>query len=122
MLIPEQLLPRRVWTTQSISKLLNPRSTEAVLKTTERSIQASLIRFEPLTDQSLADEHERQPKRLVLDQLIDIARKKRKLILFAQLLKVDNEIEFLTLNDARGGRRWIWLDEKKILLLSCEMR
>lgn len=113
MLIPEHLLPRLVWTTQSISKLLNPQVTESSLKATERSIQASLIQFEPLTDQSLADEHERRPKHLVLDQLIDVARKKRKLILFAQLLQIDTETEFLALNDARGGRRWIRLDQKK---------
>ena len=54
-------------------------------------------------------------KRLVVDQLIDTARKKRKLILFAQSLPVDNNVEFLVLNDARGGRRWIRLDERKIL-------
>ena len=59
------------------------------------------------------DEHGRSAKRLVVDQLIDTARKKRKLILFAQSLPIDNNVEFLVLNDARGGRRWIRLDEKK---------
>ena len=52
-------------------------------------------------------------KRHVLDQHINTARKKRKLILFAQSLHIENNVEFLALNDARGGRRWIRLDENK---------
>ena len=102
-----------VWTTQSIAEHFNPAVNEAALKATERSIQTSPIRFQPLTEQFLADEHERPPKRLVLNQLLDLARKKRKLILFAQLLQIDTENEFLALNDARGGRRWIRLDQNK---------
>jgi len=109
----EQSSTQIVWTTQSIAEHLYTNVTKAVVKAIERSIQGSSIRFEPLTDQSLADEHERQPKRLVLDQLLDSARKKRKLILFAQVLRIDNETDFLALNDARGGRRWIRLDTKK---------
>ena len=115
MLALKQLSTGVVWTTQSIAEHSNPALTEAVLKATERSIQASPIRFESLTEQLLADEHERPPKRLVLDQLLDNARKKRKLILFAQLLQIDTKTEFLALNDARGGRRWIRLSETKNL-------
>ncbi len=113
MLALEKLSTTVVWTTQGIAERFNPAVNEAVLKSTERSIQASPIRFESLTEQSLADEHERPRKRMVLDQLLDTARKKRKLILFAQLLQIDDETEFLALNDARGGRRWIRLDETK---------
>ena len=109
----EQFSAAVVWTTQSIAEHFNPAVNEATLKATERSIQASPFRFEPLTEQLLADEHERPPKRSVLNQLLDNARKKRKLILFAQLLQIDTKTEFLALNDARGGRRWIRLDENK---------
>jgi sulfate adenylyltransferase subunit 2 len=113
MLSLEKLSTAIVWTTQSMAKHFNPVVQKAGLKAAERSIQASSIRFDPLTEQLLTDEHRRHPKRLVLDQLLDTARKKRKLILFAQLLHIDSETEFLALNDARGGRRWIRLDEKK---------
>ena len=109
----EGLPNETVWTTRRILEHLNPVTTDATLKATERAIQASPIRFEPLADGALVDEHGRSAKRLVLDQLVDTARKKRKLILFAQSLPIDNNVEFLVFNDARGGRRWIRLDEKK---------
>jgi sulfate adenylyltransferase subunit 2 len=109
----EKLSKKTVWTTQRIAEYLHSDLTDALQKATERAIQVSPIRFDPLSDQSLTDEHGRAPKRLVIDQLLDVARKKRKLIVFAQVLKIDNETDFLALNDARGGRRWIRLDEKK---------
>ena len=109
----EGLPNETVWTTRRILEYLNLVTTDATLKATERAIQASPIRFEPLADEALVDEHGRSAKRLVVDQLIDTARKKRKLILFAQSLPIENKIEFLALNDARGGRRWIRLDKKK---------
>ena len=109
-----EVLPKQtVWTTRRMLGFLGVDITDATLKATERSIQTSSIRFEPLTDKVLVDEHGRSAKRFVLDQLIDTARKKRKLILFAQSLPIDNNVEFLVLNDARGGRRWIRLDKKK---------
>ena len=100
-----------VHTTHSIAKTLYADLTEANLKATERAIQTSSIRFEPLIDESLVDEHGRPAKHLVLDQLMATARKKRKLILFSQLLETNEDSDFLVLNDARGGRRWIRLSE-----------
>ena len=100
-----------VHTTHSIAKTLYSELTEANLKAAERAIQTSSIRFEPLIDTSLVDEHGRPAKRLVLDQLMATVRKKRKLILFSQLLETNEEPGFLVLNDARGGRRWIRLSE-----------
>ena len=100
-----------VHTTHSIAKTLYSELTEANLKAAERAIQTSSIRFEPLIDTSLVDEHGRPAKRLVLDQLMATVRKKRKLILFSQLLQTNEELGFLVLNDARGGRRWVRLSE-----------
>jgi hypothetical protein len=53
----EALEIRRVWITQSIAERLHNEPTEAHLKATERAIQASSIRFEPLTEATLHDEH-----------------------------------------------------------------
>ena len=100
-----------VHTTHSIAKTLYSELTEANLKAAERAIQTSSIRFEPLIVTSIVDEHGRPAKRLVLDQLMATVRKKRKLILFSQLLETNEEPGFLVLNDARGGRRWIRLSE-----------
>jgi sulfate adenylyltransferase subunit 2 len=110
-LVSDMLQTQTVWTSQSIAELMFSRTTEANLKATERAIQVSSIRFEPLSDALLIDEHARPAKRLVLDQLLATARKKRKLILFAQMLETDEGLQFLVLNDARGGRRWIRLSE-----------
>jgi sulfate adenylyltransferase subunit 2 len=98
------------WTTHTIAELLYSEPSEADIKATERAIQGSSIRFEPLNETALVDEHARPAKRLVLDQLMATARKKRKLILFTQMLETDDGLRFLALNDARGGRRWIRLD------------
>ena len=109
--LPVKLLRGQViWTSQTIAELMYSQITEANLKATERAIQASSIRFEPLTETALVDEHARPAKRLVLIQLMATARKKRKLIFFAKLLDTDDGLRFLTLNDARGGRRWIRLN------------
>ena len=108
--IEKRLQGGTVWTTHSVAELLFGEINEANLKATDRAIHSSSIRFEPLTETALVDEHARPAKRLVLDQLIANARKKRKLILFAQLLDTHAGIRFLALNDARGGRRWIRLD------------
>ena len=106
---PNQLQEQLVWTTRAITELFYAEITEAKLKATERAIQASVIFFDPLMDSTLVDEHARPAKQLVLDQLMATARKKRKLVLFAQLLDTKDGLRFLVLNDARGARRWIRL-------------
>ena len=63
-----EVLPNQmVWTTRRMLRFLGIDITDATLKATERSIQASSIRFEPLNDKVLVDEHGRSAKRLVLD-------------------------------------------------------
>ena len=106
-------LGTQVQTLTELSTILHGRSDQASLKSTKRLVNVSSIGFAYLTKLSLTDENGREPKRLVLDQLLNTARKKRRLILFAQLLRIDNNTEFLALNDARGGRRWIRLNETK---------
>lgn len=82
---------------------------QAALKKTERAINNSFLRFDPLDITLLKDEHDRPAKKLVIEHLMALSRKKRKLILFAQYLQVDSEQKFLALNDARSGRRWVRL-------------
>ena len=119
-LTTEMLQSDVVWTTLSITKHLYSGVTEANLKATERAIQSSPVRFEPLTDELLVDEHERPAKRLVCDQLMAKARKKRNLILFAQILEAYDNHRFLTLNDARGGRRWVHLNPNDDLVTALD--
>ena len=99
-----------VLTVRGIAEALFEKHDAAALKGAEREINKSLLRFDSLNESSLLDEHDRPAKRLVLRQLVDFARKKRKLIMFAQMLSPDKKNHFLAFNDARGGRRWVRLD------------
>ena len=92
-----------------ISKAIHGEMSEAALKATERAVIKSVLHFHPLNDRTLVDEHQRPAKQLVLNQLIYEARKKRKLVLFAQMLETNIGNSFLALNDARSRRRWIRL-------------
>ncbi len=100
----------QIFTTYSIAELLHGKPTAANLKATERAIQLSAICFKPLSETSLIDEHNRRAKCLVINHVVATARRKRKLILFAQLLTTEDNQKFFVLNDARKGRRWFYLD------------
>ena len=107
---PKVLKSQHIWTVKTIAKLLYKEPTIASLKATERAIQASSINFTTLNEFLITDEHLRPAKRLVLEQLIEFSRKKRKLILFVQDLTIEDGQKFLALNDARGGRKWLRLN------------
>ena len=102
-----------VLTVRIISEALYKKHDPNSLKAAEREINKSQLKFGLLDACSLVDEKERSAKRLVLKQLLDTARRKRKLVLFAQLLSTGDSGSFLALNDARGGRRWIYLERRK---------
>ncbi|MDB3895687.1 sulfate adenylyltransferase subunit CysD [Alphaproteobacteria bacterium] len=59
----------------------------------------------------LKDEHGRPAKQLVTTSIVNEARKKRHLILFAELIEIE-DCPFLCYHDARGSRRWIKLENK----------
>ena len=117
---PKILNSKHIWTVKTIAKLLYKEPTKANLKATERAIQASNINFSTLNEFMITDEHSRPAKRLVLEQLIEFSRKKRKLILFVQDLKIEDGKRFLALNDARGERRWIRLNPDFKIINSLE--
>lgn len=98
-----------VLTVRVIAEALRKIPSEAASKAAERAINQSVLRCSAIDASSLVDEHERPAKRLVLEQLLTSARRKRKLVLFAQIIMPDCNGQFLVLNDARGGRRWVRL-------------
>jgi sulfate adenylyltransferase subunit 2 len=112
-----------VLTVKVIAEALYQKCDAAAIKAAERQINKSPLRFNPLKETSLLDEHGRLAKRLVLGQLLDFARKKRKLILFTHILSSDTKSNFLVCNDARGGRRWvrIYLNEDPINALQAAL-
>lgn len=99
-----------VLTIRVIAETLNRKYDSATIKVAEREINKSPIKFVPLNSSCLIDEHDRPAKSLVLKQLLSSARRRRKLVLFAQIFSLDKEVHILAFNDARGGRRWVRLD------------
>jgi sulfate adenylyltransferase subunit 2 len=65
-----------------------------------------------MTSSLLRDEFDRPLNTLVLNKQLEVARSKRKLILFAQLHTLANGETFLHTNSAKGGRHWISVKKK----------
>ena len=99
--------------TRDLSEILWQADDAAALKKTERWVVEEGLDFDLLSEENLADEHERAAKKLVTKQLVERARKKRQSVLFAALHTADG-IHYLVANDGRNGRRWISLGNSRI--------
>lgn len=85
--------------------------TQADLKKTERELSKQGL-LHPLVEiGDLKDEHSRPAKQLIVNSILEQARKKRHLIVFSRLIKIQDH-QFLFYHDARGSRRWIRLENK----------
>ena len=82
-------------------------------RTAERRLRELQIVPEPVDAESLRDAAGRVPNRLILDWLLDEARSKRRLVLFAQLHTLPTGHACLTANDARGANFWVPLATDK---------
>ena len=76
-------------------------------RTAERRLRELQIVPEPVDAESLRDASGRVPNRLILDWLLDEARGKRRLVLFAQLHTLPTGHACLAANDARGANFWV---------------
>jgi len=83
--------------------------TEADLKKMEREMSKHGLLHPLIETKGLIDEHSRPAKQLVVNSILDQARKKRHLIVFSQLIKI-RDCTFLFYHDARGSRRWMRLE------------
>ena len=106
--------PLKVWTTRTISEALWSSDDAATIKKTERWLLDNGLAFETLDDQSICDEHERPAKRTVVRQVCETARKKRHALLTITLHTIDSDSTALFANDARNGRRWIFIEPNTI--------
>ncbi|MBD9599170.1 sulfate adenylyltransferase subunit CysD [Pseudomonas sp. PDM10] len=96
-----------VWDTQLAFLHLNQLNQADTKRTAERRLHELELLPPELTAQNLSDESGRQPTPSVLASDMEKARTKRKLVLFAQLLRTSNGADFLHANDARGARYWL---------------
>ncbi|MDC1076137.1 sulfate adenylyltransferase subunit CysD [Litorivicinus sp.] len=85
----------------------------ADLKKTERELSKHGLLHPLIETSALTDEHGRPAKQLIIDSVLDEARKKRHLALFLTLVEIE-DTPFLFYHDARGSRRWIRLKNKSV--------
>ena len=104
-----------VWDNTKITKLLKNKNTPANLKSIDRLIKKSSLFFNFLNKNNLIDEHERQAKKIVLQNSVNKALKERKRILFISLLDKNPNLITIIVNDTRKKRFWIFEENKKDL-------
>jgi len=97
----------RVWTTELAFQHLSGRLGSESKRTAERRLHSLGILPDELGAQGLVDELGRPAIALVTNWVIDRARSKRRLVLFAQLASLPSGRPCLHANDARGGRYWV---------------
>ena len=76
-------------------------------RTAERRLQELSILPNALSPDTLRDEQGRAPNRVLLDWLLNEARGKRRLVLFAQLHTLPTGTSCLVAQDARGANFWV---------------
>lgn len=103
------LYKNKIWNTRSISIQLYNSDSPSKLKKTEVWLEKQGLNFNSLNELNVLDEQKREPKKYVIEKIIDVARKKRKSVLFAALYKV-NDSYVLFANDGRKGRRWFFFE------------
>jgi sulfate adenylyltransferase subunit 2 len=101
----------QVWDTELAFRHLLGLSKGETKRTAERRLHKLAILPAELSAQTLEDENGRKPIAAVLEQDLLSARRKRKLVLFAQLHALPGGRECLHANDARGARYWIPIDQ-----------
>ena len=82
----------------------------ANIKKTERWLINKKLNFNLFELSSLKDEHNRPIRKLVANKILDDAVKKKYLILFVGIFKINNS-NYIFANDRRKGRRWMLIKE-----------
>lgn len=101
----------RVWDTEQAFRWLQASGDAETKRTAERRLHELGILPEVLDVESVADEHGRPPRHMVLAWDVERARTRRMLVLFAQLRELPGGKPCLHANDARGARYWVPLAE-----------
>ena len=96
-----------VWDTESAFQRLQACGQAESKRTAERRLHELGVVPAELLPADLVDETGQRPIPAVLEQEMHVARSKRKLILFGQMLSLKKGIDTLSFNDARGARYWV---------------
>jgi sulfate adenylyltransferase subunit 2 len=111
----------KVWDTELAFAHLQALGEADTKRTAERRLNALGLLPQELTQESLLDERDRTPNRLVLEWAIEQARKRRDRVLFVQLHPMPGSAKngqpCLHANDARGARFWLPMDSLSYALI-----
>ena len=107
MMICSGLDQERVWDTETACQHLISSGTAESRRTAERRLHESGLLPPEIKPEDLLDEYGDAPTKPVLQWDLDRARRKRQLVLFAQLRSLADGRECLHANDARGARFWV---------------
>ncbi|MCH8257274.1 MAG: phosphoadenosine phosphosulfate reductase family protein, partial [Proteobacteria bacterium] len=99
------------WDTSSVHELIRQTSPGQTLRATERALESSGLLPHTRKLPDIRDEFDRPPKTQVVTSLDTEARRKRWLSLILQTHRSDKAGLVLFANDARLGRRWLYLDD-----------
>ena len=98
------------WDTAAVHNAVLAAGGDQALRSTERALEQAALLPAAMELESIEDEFGRAPVTPVLKQLRDDAKRKRQLSLIVQLHETAEAGLILFANDARGGRRWVYLD------------
>lgn len=112
----EYLCNGEAWNTDLAFQTLHSLGEAGTKRTAERRLHELTLWPSALTAETLRDEFHRPLNLLVLTKQLEVARSKRKLILFAQLHTLSNGEICLHANSAKGGRYWVAIKNQ----LGCE--
>jgi len=111
----------KVWDTELAFAHLQALGEADTKRTAERRLNALGLLPQELTQESLLDERDRAPNRLVLEWAIEQARKRRDRVLFVQLHPMPGSAKngqpCLHANDARGARFWLPMDSLSYVVI-----
>lgn len=97
----------QAWDTELAFTRLQALGETDTKRTAERRLNALGLLPQELSPESLFDESDRSPNRLVLGWALEQARKRRDRVLFVQIFPLPSGQACLHANDARGARLWV---------------
>ena len=98
------------WDTAAVHAAMQTSSSTTTVRSAERALEKSGLVPLSLDSDQLQDEFSRQPVKLVLNSLQAEVKRKRQHSLVLQLRRSDSGQLVLFCNDARGGRRWVYVE------------
>ena len=99
----------QTWNTERAFEALQTLGEAGTKRTAERRLHELDLWPSELSPSLLRDGFDRPLNLLVLAKQLEIARSKRRLILFAQLHTLSSGEIFLHANSAKGGRNWVYI-------------